>query len=50
MSKEEIDAVFEARKAGAPVVVKKQVKGTGFVDSGSEDEDEEAPKAKRTKT
>jgi hypothetical protein len=49
MSKEEIDAVFEAKKPAAPVVVKKQAKGTGFVESDS-DEEEEKPKAKKSKT
>jgi hypothetical protein len=52
MKKEEIDAVFEAKKKPAPAVIKKQIEGTGFVESESEDEDEEKqkPKAKKTKT
>lgn len=50
MSKEEIDATFEAKKAAAPAVVKKQAKGTGFVESESEDEEEKGkPKAKKSK-
>lgn len=50
MTKEELDAHFEAKKAEnpAPVVVKKVVKGTGFIESGSSD-DEDEPKAKKSK-
>lgn len=50
MTKEEIDAVFEAKKAANPpkTVVKKAAKGTGFLDSASDDDDDE-PKAKKSK-
>lgn len=50
MSKDEIDDVFEGKKAAAPAVVKKQAKGTGFVESDSdEDEEKQKPKAKKSK-
>lgn len=48
MSKEEIDAVFEAKKPAAPAVVKKQAKGTDFIES-DDDDDEEKPKSKKSK-
>jgi hypothetical protein len=50
MSKEEIDEAFAAKKPAAPEIVKKQVKGTGFIESDSdEDEKKEQPKAKKSK-
>lgn len=52
MSEDEIKAALEARRPKPKEVVKKQAKGTGFVDDDGDDEnteEDEEPQPKRKK-